>query len=202
MTPAARDRTRWQHRAFDSDGRARRAVEAQQAAYEASRAVLAAAARRRDAAWRHAAHASRRRAIIALVAPLAVAIVLCVLGVVSTDFLIAGVVIACAVTLVSWLTWARSTSVLTKRLGGTVVTAKRRPSILGAAEAARLVDVAEGLFAVFGLPRRSGFSTTQRRTRCRWAARPTTASCSSPVASSFSWTGSSWRPCWHTSLRT
>ena len=115
--------------------------------------MLAAAARRRDAAWRHAAHASRRRAIIALVAPLAVAIVLCVLGVVSTDFLIAGVVIACAVTLVSWLTWARSTSVLTKRLGGTVVTAKRRPSILGAAEAARLVDVAEGLFAVFGLPR-------------------------------------------------
>ena len=33
-----------------------------------------------------------------------------------------------------------------------MVTAKRRPSILSAAEAARLVDVAEGLFAVFGLP--------------------------------------------------
>ena len=68
------------------------------------------------------------------------------------DFLIAGIAIACAITLVSWLMWARSANVLTKRLGGTVVTAKRRPSILSAAEAARLVDVAEGLFAVFGLP--------------------------------------------------
>src|ERR1035438_947890 len=97
MTPAARDRTRWQRHGSDNDGRARRAVEAQQAAYEASRAVLAGgprrrgarraapgawravlagAARRRDAVWRHAARASRRRATVALVAPLAVAIVL------------------------------------------------------------------------------------------------------------------------------
>ena len=152
MTPAARDRTRWQRRGSDNDGRARRAVEAQQAAYEASRAVLAGAARRRDAVWRHAARASRRRATVALVAPLAVAIVLAVLGVVSIDFLIAGIAIACAVALVSWLMWARSAAVLAKRLGGTVVTAKRRPNILSATEAARLVDVAEGLFAVFGLP--------------------------------------------------
>ncbi len=108
MTPGARDRTRWQRRASDSDGRARRAVEAQQAAYEASRAVLAAAARRRDAVWRHAARASRRRAAAALVAPLSVGIVLIVLGVVSMDFLIAGVAIACAIALVSWLTWARA----------------------------------------------------------------------------------------------
>jgi len=152
MTPATRDRTRWQRRAPDNDGRARRAVEAQQAAYEASRAVLAGAARRRDAVWRHAARASRRRATIALVAPLTVAIVLGALGVVSIDFLIAGIAIAVAIALLSWLMWARAASVLTRRLGGTVVTAKRRPNILSATEAARLVDVAEGLFAVFGLP--------------------------------------------------
>lgn len=152
MTPAAKDRTRWQRRASDSDGRSRRAVEAQQAAYEASRAVLATAARRRDALWRHAARANRRRARMALVAPLAVALVLGVLGVVSVYFLIAGAALACAIALVSWLMWTRSTPVLVKRLGGTVVTAKRRPSILSAAEAARLVDVAEGLFAMFGLP--------------------------------------------------
>jgi len=103
--------------------------------------------------WRHAARANRRRAAAALVAPLAVAIVLAVLGVVSIDFLIAGIAIACATALMSWLMWARSASVLAARLGGTVVTAKRRPSILSATEAARLVDVAEGLFAVFGLPR-------------------------------------------------
>ena len=152
MTPATRDRTRWQRRAPDNDGRARRAVEAQQAAYEASRAVLAGAARRRDAVWRHAARARRRRATIALVAPLTVAIVLGALGVVSIDLLIAGIAIAVAIALLSWLMWARAASVLTRRLGGTVVTAKRRPNILSATEAARLVDVAEGLFAVFGLP--------------------------------------------------
>ena len=47
--------------------------------------------------------------------------------------------------------WARSSRVLARRLGGTVVTAERRPAALAAVEAARLVDVAEGLFAVFGL---------------------------------------------------
>jgi heat shock protein HtpX len=86
------------------------------------------------------------------VAPLTVAIVLGALGVVSIDFLIAGIAIAVAIALLSWLMWARAASVLTRRLGGTVVTAKRRPNILSATEAARLVDVAEGLFAVFGLP--------------------------------------------------
>ena len=45
-----------------------------------------------------------------------------------------------------------SAGVLARQLGGTVVTAERRPNILSATEAARLVDVAEGLFAVFGLP--------------------------------------------------
>jgi heat shock protein HtpX len=134
------------------DGRARRAAEAQQAAYEASRAVLAAAARRRDAAWRHAARASRRRAAAALVAPLAFAVVMMALGFVSIDFLIAGAAIACATALVASVVWVRSTGVLARQLGGTAVTAERRPSSIGPGEAARLDDVAEGLFAVFGLP--------------------------------------------------
>lgn len=152
MPSNTRDRAHWQRRGPESDGRARRAAEAQQAAYEASRAVLAVAARRRDAAWRHAAHASRRRAAAALVAPLAFAVVLMVLGVVSTDFLIAGIAIACAIAVVSSVVWVRSARVLARQLGGTVVTAERRPRGLEATEAARLVDVAEGLFAVFGLP--------------------------------------------------
>ena len=152
MTPAARDRARWQRRSSNGDGRARRAAEAHQAAYEASRAVLAAAARRRDAAWRHAARASRRRAAVALMAPLFIAIVLVLLGIVSVAFLIAGAATACAIALVSSLMWVRSAGVLARQLGGTVVTAERRPNILSATEAARLVDVAEGLFAVFGLP--------------------------------------------------
>jgi heat shock protein HtpX len=86
------------------------------------------------------------------VAPLAVAIVLAVFGVVSMAFLIAGVAIACLIGVMSSLMWVGSAGVLGKRLGGTVVTAERRPSVLSAPEAARLVDVAEGLFAVFGLP--------------------------------------------------
>jgi heat shock protein HtpX len=79
------------------------------------------------------------------------AIVLIVLGFVSFAFLIAGVAIACVTAVVSSVVWVRSAGVLARQLGGTVVTAERRPSALGAAEAARLVDVAEGLFAVFGL---------------------------------------------------
>jgi len=86
------------------------------------------------------------------VAPLVVAIVLVVLGIVSTAFLIAGVSVACAIALLSSLMWVRSSSLLANRLGGTTVTSGRRPNSLSAVEAARLVDVAEGLFAVFGLP--------------------------------------------------
>lgn len=152
MPSTARDRTHWQRRSAEGEGRARRAAEAQQAAYEASRAVLAAAARRRDAAWRHAARSSRRRSAAALVIPLVLAIVLLALGVVSSDFLVAGAAIACVIALVSSVVWVRSAGVLTRQLGGTVVTPERRPGALGAAEAARLVDVADGLFAVFGLP--------------------------------------------------
>ena len=152
MPQKARDRAQWQRRGPESDGRTRRAAEAQQAAYETSRTVLAAAARRRDAAWRHAARGSRRRAAAALVAPVVFAIVLIVLGFVSFAFLIAGVAIACVTAVVSSVVWVRSAGVLARQLGGTVVTAERRPSALGATEAARLVDVAEGLFAVFGLP--------------------------------------------------
>ena len=151
MPSTARDRAHWR-RGVEGEGRARRAAEAQQAAYEASRTVLAAAARRRDATWKHAARSSRRRAAAALVSPGAFAIVLMVLGVVSADFLVAGVAIACVIAIVSSVVWARSAGVLTRLIGGTTVTAERRPSSLEAAEAARLVDVAEGLFAVFGLP--------------------------------------------------
>ena len=152
MPSTARDRTHWQRRSAEGEGRARRAAEAQQAAYEASRAVLAGAARRRDAAWRHAARTSRRRAAAALVAPLAFAIVLMALGAVSVAFLMAGAAIACVIAVVSSVVWVRSAGVLVRQLGGTVVTPERRPNVLTAAEAARLVDVADGLFAVFGLP--------------------------------------------------
>ena len=151
MPSRARDRTHWQRGSAEGEGEPS-GGRSPQAAYEASRAVLAAAARRRDAAWRHAARSSRRRSAAALVIPLVLAIVLLALGVVSSDFLVAGAAIACVIALVSSVVWARSAGVLTRQLGGTVVTPERRPGALGAAEAARLVDVADGLFAVFGLP--------------------------------------------------
>ena len=152
MPSPARDRTHWQRRGAEGEGRARRAAEAQQAAYEASRAVLAAAARRRDAAWRHAARSAKRRARCGTGDSPGVR--RCADGARDhlDDFLIAGVAIACVIALVSSVVWARSAGVLTRQLGGTVVTPERRPSALGAGEAARLVDVADGLFAVFGLP--------------------------------------------------
>ena len=151
--PQAPSRARRQRRAPEGDWRARRAAEAQQAAYEASRVVLAEAARRRDAAWRHAARANRRRAAVALIAPLGVAIVLMLLGLVSAAFLFAGIAIAVLLAFAAATMWARAPGALTRRLGGTVVTAERRPAALEAVEAARLVDVTEGLLAVLGLPK-------------------------------------------------
>jgi len=88
---------------------------------------------------------------VALAAPLAVAIVLVGFGLLSTVALIAGIAVAVLIALMASLMWTRSAGVLARRLGGTVVTPERRPAALAAAEAARLVDVAEGLFAVFGL---------------------------------------------------
>ncbi len=85
-------------------------------------------------------------------APLVLAVVLIALGVVFTALLIAGIAVAGLIAIAASVLWARSASVLARRLGGTVVTAERRPAALSAGEAARLVDVAEGLFAVFGLP--------------------------------------------------
>lgn len=90
---------------------------------------------------------------MALVSPGIFAVVLMVLGVVSSSFLFAGIAIAVVITAVSSVVWARSAGVLARLVGGVQVTNERRPSCLGAAEAARLIDVAEGLFAVFGLPK-------------------------------------------------
>jgi heat shock protein HtpX len=82
---------------------------------------------------------------------MAVAIVLLALGFLSAALLIAGIALACLTALAASMMWMRSAATLARRLGGTVVTAERRPAALEAAQAARLVDVAEGLFAVFGL---------------------------------------------------
>jgi heat shock protein HtpX len=85
-------------------------------------------------------------------APLVLAVVLIALGVVSVALLIAGIAVALLVAIVASILWVRSAGVLARRLGGTLVTPERRPAALEAAEAARLVDVAEGLFSVFGMP--------------------------------------------------
>jgi heat shock protein HtpX len=85
--------------------------------------------------------------------PAVIAVVLMALGVLSMTFLYAGIAVAGGIGFVSCVMWARSDGVITARLGGTRVTAERRPSFLEATDAARLVDVAAGLLAAFGLPR-------------------------------------------------
>jgi len=71
-------------------------------------------------------------------------------------------------------------------------------NILSATEAARLVDVAEGLFAVFGLPGAEIRVLDDPAANAISVGRsPDRGSCSSPVGSSCSWTGSSSRRAAH-----
>lgn len=151
MPPATRDRGRRPRRGPENDSRARRIAEAQQAAYEVSRAVLAAAARERDEAWRQSARLNQRRAVLALASPLALALVLAVLGVVVAWALLAGLALAVVVGAASYAMWARSASWLAERLGGTALSPASAPAVLDGARIARLLDVTEGLCAVFGL---------------------------------------------------
>jgi heat shock protein HtpX len=74
-----------------------------------------------------------------------------ILGIVSIDLLFVGIALGCIIGLGAYGLWVGSASSLARRLGGIAVTNERRPSVLGASEAARLIDIAEGLFAAFGL---------------------------------------------------
>lgn len=153
MPASARDRGRRQHRRPEQDNRARRAAEAQQAAYEASRAVLTAVARERGAVWQQAAADNRRRARVPLVGLVVLGLVVMVLGLISLVFVIAGALLLLTVLVLAWGLWTGASGVLERRLGGITSSADRPPPGLEMIDAARLADLTEGLCAILGLDR-------------------------------------------------
>ena len=86
--------------------------------YEASRAVVAVAAARRDADWREAAQANRRRALVALGAPLVVGVVLMALGALAFPLLIVGAVVTIRWAVTAVRIWRRpAAGILTPSAG-------------------------------------------------------------------------------------
>ena len=156
MAPAKRNQSRRPRRPPERDGRAEKAAEAQQAAYQAARKVLGESASRRDAAWRQSARANRRRGALVLATPVAVlTAILVVVAIFSSILWIAAIAVAVAGGATAALVWHRSSAILSRRLGGVPVEvspAGRQPGIKPV-DAARLIDVTEGLCAALGIRR-------------------------------------------------
>jgi Zn-dependent protease with chaperone function len=130
----------------------RRAREAQQAAYETSRTVLGKARARRDAAWRDAAAANRRRAALVLLSPLAVGVLLGALGVLSIGLGVAGaVVFLCWAGVAAW-SWRYVSRGAAGTLGGDELYAAVSAGVVSRPGAERVEDLTEGLCAALGLP--------------------------------------------------
>ncbi len=130
----------------------RRAFEAQQAAYEAARAVLDRARARRDASWQQAAAENRRRAMVVLLSPFAVGVVLGVLGIFTIAPAIAGGLLIVGWAVVVALSWRYAANKARSALGGTDLGAAVAGGIVSARGAERVEDLTESLCAGLGLP--------------------------------------------------
>jgi Zn-dependent protease with chaperone function len=147
-----RSRSRRDRQRNDPDERLRRNREAQEAAYEAAKVVLDRAAARRDAGWRTAAEANRRRVFLLLAAPAIVGLVVLLAGIAFLPLLVVGALLLVGWAIVAWLTWANASSALLGRLGGTTPATADAAGSLQPLRADRLEDLCEGLCAALGLP--------------------------------------------------
>jgi heat shock protein HtpX len=153
LVPApTRSRSRRDRQRNDPEERLRRNREAQEAAYQVAKVVLERAAARRDADWRTAAEANRRRVFLLLAAPAAVGVVMLLVGIAFLPLLVVGAAIFVVWAIVAWATWARSASSLLDRIGGDSPAAAAAAGVLRPFHAERLEDLCEGLCAALGLP--------------------------------------------------
>ncbi|MGH9299142.1 MAG: hypothetical protein ACRDZT_04445, partial [Acidimicrobiales bacterium] len=118
MPAPPRARSRRDRRAGDPEERMRRAREAQEAAFEASRAVLGQVAARRDEVWRRAVDDNRRRMRVVLAAPLALGVIVAALAVVLFPLLFAGIVLLAGWGAVASVSWRAANQGFASRLGG------------------------------------------------------------------------------------
>jgi hypothetical protein len=125
----------------------RRNREAQEAAYETAKIVLARAASRRDAEWRAAADGNRRRVFLVLSVPAILGVVVMLCGIVVPLLLVVGAVLLLAWIVVAAVTWSRASSSLLSQLGGTGLADAVAASHISKLGAERLADLAEGMCA-------------------------------------------------------
>jgi heat shock protein HtpX len=130
----------------------RRNREAQEAAYETAKIVLARSASRRDAEWRSAADANRRKVFLVLSVPAIVGVVVLACGIVVPLLLVVGAVLLVAWVVVAAVTWSRASSSLLSQLGGTDPADAVAAGHISQLGAERLADLAEGMCAALGLP--------------------------------------------------
>jgi heat shock protein HtpX len=153
LVPApAKSRSRRDRQRNDPEERLRRNREAQEAAYEAAKVVLDRAAARRDAEWRAAAEANRRRVFLLLAVPAVVGVIVLLAGIAFPPLLIVGAVLVAGWAALAWATWATAATRLLAGVGGTSPSAAAASGTLRPAGAVRLVDMCEGLCAALGLP--------------------------------------------------
>ncbi len=114
--------------------------------------MLERAAARRDAAWRDAARANRRRALLVLSFPASVGLVLLAVGVAVTPLLFVGAIWIVAWTGMALALWARTPASLLAEMQGLTPANAVAAGILRAVDAERLMDLSEGMCAVLGLP--------------------------------------------------
>jgi heat shock protein HtpX len=153
LVPApAKSRSRRDRQRNDPEERLRRNREAQEAAYEAAKVVLDRAAARRDAEWREAAEANRRRVFLLLAVPAVVGLVVLLAGIAFLPLLIVGAVLVVGWAVLAWATWATAAARLLVAVGGTRPPAAATAGMLRPLGAERLADMCEGLCAALGLP--------------------------------------------------
>ncbi len=117
----------------------------------ASREVIDKVNARRDAAWRRAGEANRRRVLLVLFSPLVPGIVLVVAGLVVFPLLVIGAIVVAGWAAVATLTWRSATTGSCLRVRASSPPAAAAAGAVTSLEAARFEDVTESLCAALGL---------------------------------------------------
>lgn len=130
----------------------RRALEAQQAAYEAARVVLDRARARRDSSWQEAAAENRHRAMVVLLCPFLVGVVLGVLGILTVALALAGGLLVLGWAAVAARSWRYAATGACRALGGSDLGAAVAGGVVSPRGAERVADLTESLCASLGLP--------------------------------------------------
>jgi heat shock protein HtpX len=115
-------------------------------------AVRQAADARKDAEWRAAADASRRRVVTLLGAPALPGVVLALVGIALPALLIVGALLVVAAVVLAAVTWSTMASGAARAIGGLEPAEAVAGGVVGVVAAERFADLAEQLCTTLGVP--------------------------------------------------